>query len=289
MVDLKYVSSNGIEFDLHDFDSAKLFKADFHNVAWKPEVVKKQYGTTVTRFTKDPQKYPCTFRFKGDPAKRKTQIDTFIFQCENDVAKQQPGRIVWNRQYIQGYFNQHDCYPIESGMTWTELEAEFYAPFPFWVEEQFYSIKKGEYPSWVPKDVKGYPSDRNIRYAYTYSYPYGQGAMEYYIDSPFGADFRTIIYGPAPSGVQFIVNDNLYRVNYPLRTGQKLIVDTRDTTPIDLKCIVVNPDDTIINAFDYRDPESVLFERMPGGSGSFYGYGEYDVDMTMYIERSAPI
>lgn len=142
MVDLKYISSNGIEFDLHDFDSAKLFKADFHNVAWKPEVVKKQYGTTVTRFTKEPQKYPCTFRFKGDPAKRKTQIDTFIFECENDVAKQQPGRIVWNRQYIQGYFNQHDCYPIESGMTWTELEAEFYAPFPFWVEEQFYSIKK---------------------------------------------------------------------------------------------------------------------------------------------------
>ena len=174
-------------------------------------------------------------------------------------------------------------------MTWTELEAEFYAPFPFWVEEQFYSIKKGEYPSWVPADVKGYPSDRNIRYAYTYSYPYGQGAMEYYIDSPFGADFRTIIYGPAPSGVQFIVNDNLYRVNYPLRTGQKLIVDTRDTTPIDLKCIVVNPDNTIINVFDYRDPESVLFERMPGGGGSFYGYGEYDVDMTMYIERSAPI
>ena len=32
MVNLKYISSNGIEFDLHDFDSAKLFKAAFHDV-----------------------------------------------------------------------------------------------------------------------------------------------------------------------------------------------------------------------------------------------------------------
>ena len=289
MVDLKYISSNGIEFDLHDFDSAKLFKADFHNVAWKPEAVKKQYGTTITRFTKDPQKYPSTFRFKDDPDKRKTQIDKFIFETENDIAKEQPGRIVWNKQYIQVYFLQHDCYPIDSGMTWTELDGEFYAPFPFWIEEQYYEIRKDEGSGWIPPDVKGYPLDRDIRYAYTYSYPYSSGVTPYFIDSAFGADFHSEIYGPAPDGVQYIVDGHLYKVNYPLRRGQKLVIDSRDTTDIDYKCIVINEDGSIINVFDYRDPQSSLFERMPGGEGVLYGYGDYDIDLTLYLERSAPI
>lgn len=289
MVDLKYISSNGVEFDLHDFDSAKLFKADFHKVKWTPEVVKKQYGTSIIRFTKDPQKYPCTFRFKGDPAQRKTQIDNFIFATENDIAKQMPGRIMWNQQYIQVYFNEHDCYPIDSGMTWTEMEGTLYAPFPFWVEEQYYEIRKGEEPGWIPEDAKGYPPDRGFKYGYTYSYRFGSGATPYFIDTPFGADYSSVIYGPAPNGVQFIVNDHLYRVNYPLRRGQRLVVDSRDSVSIDLKCIVINEDGSIINVFDYRDPQSSLFERMPGGAGVIYGYGDYDIDITLFLERSAPI
>lgn len=290
MVDLKYISSNGVEFDLHDFDSAKLFKADFHDVSWNPEVVKKQYGTSIIRFTKDPQKYPSTFRFKGDPDKRKEQIDKFIFETENDIAKQEPGRITWNEQYIQVYFNQHDCYPIDSGMTWTELDGEWYAPFPFWIEEQYYEIRKGEGGGgWIPPDVKGYPLDRNIRYAYTYSYPYGNNVMPYFVDSPFGADYRTVVYGPAPDGVQFTVSGHLYKVDYPLRRGQKLIVDSRDTIKIDERCIVVNEDGSTTNVFDYRDPNSELFTRFPGGEGVIYGYGNFDYDMTLFLERSAPI
>ena len=80
MVNLKYISSNGIEFDLHDFNSAKLFTAAFHDVEWIPETVSRQYGVTVNRFTKEPRVFDCTFRFKGDVAQRKAQIDSFIFE-----------------------------------------------------------------------------------------------------------------------------------------------------------------------------------------------------------------
>lgn len=291
MVDLRYISSNGISFDLHDFDSAKLFKADFHSVKWSPEVIVKQYGTVINRFTKNAQEYDCTFRFKGDPAQRKNQIDTFIYETENDVAKVMPGRLYWNNQYIDVYFESHDCYPIDSGMGWTELKGKFYAPFPFWIEEKFYHIDPSNplYPEYgLPEDVKGYPKDREMVYAYTYSYPYGSNAGVYYVDSPIGADFSVVIYGPTSNNKIEIAGNN-YEVNYPLLRGEKLIVDSRDTLSIDKKCYVVRQNGDEVNVFDYRDPSSQLFKRLPGGYVIVSSDTPYVMDITLYLERSAPI
>lgn len=289
MVDLKYISSNGIEFDLHSFTQTKLKTADFHNVSWSPEEVKKQYGTTVNRFTKAAQTFDCTFRFKGDPAARKKQIDDFIFETENDIAKLTPGRIYWNQQYIDVYFIAHDCYAVDSGMTWTELKGKYYAPFPFWIEEQNFHIDPlTPDPSWIPGDAKGYPMERNISYAYTYSYPYGTNAGVFFVDTPIGADFRTIVYGPV-TGVKMNINGNNYEIDYPLRMGQKLVVDSRDTLPIDKKCYVINENGTETNVFDYRDPTSQLFKRLPGGNVVIYVMQPYTLDITLFLERSAPI
>ena len=66
MPNIKYVSSDGVEFNLLSFDSTKLKKADFHKVAWSPETLAKQYGTVINRFTKSAQTYDCTFYFKGN-------------------------------------------------------------------------------------------------------------------------------------------------------------------------------------------------------------------------------
>lgn len=289
MVNLRYVSSNGIEFDLHDFSKAKLQKADFHNVEWEPETVKRQYGTTVNRWTKSAQVFDVTFRFKGDASQRKQQIDNLIFETENDIAKNTPGRIYWNEQYIEVYFDSHDCQPVDAGMTWTELKGKFYAPFPFWIEEQSFHIDPTlPDPSWIPRDAKGYPMERNISYAYTYSYPYGANSGVFFVDTPLGADFRTVVYGPV-TDVKMIINGNNYEIDYPLRMGQKMVIDSRDTLPLDKKCYVINENDTEINVFDYRDPTSQLFKRLPGGNIVVYVSQPYTLDITLFLERSAPI
>lgn len=288
---LHYVSSNEKIFDLYDFDSAKLYKADFHNVAWNPETVDKQYGTIINRFTKSAQTFDCTFRFKGDPAKRKEQIDAFIFEAENDIAKMSPGRIYWGWQYIDVYFLAHDCYPVDSGMGWTELKGKFYAPFPFWIEEVKTHIdpSSGVAPEQgLPKDVKGYPLDRNLSYGYTYSYPYGVNSGVYYVDSPIGADFSVVIYGPITYFKMQIAGNN-YQINYPLRTGEKLIVDSRDILPLDKKCYVLEENGDEVNVFDYRDPTSSLFKRLPGGEIVIVCNQPYVMDIILYLERSAPI
>lgn len=289
-INLKYISSKGVEFDLLDFDVIKLYKADFHNVKWVPEVVTKQYGATVNRFTKSPQLFDVTFRLKKDPAQRKTQIDNFIYQTEYDIAKMSPGRLWWNDQYIDFYFDQHDCYPVDDGQTWTEVTGQMYCPFPFWIKEDFYYIDPQYYETLPQRDdIKAYPLDRDISYAYTYSYALTGTSGVLTIDSPFGCDYKMVIYGPITDYFSVTINGKVLKVNYPINAAQKLIIDSRETTPLDEKCYVLNPNGTTINVFNYRDPNSLLFERFSGDYATLYVDREYRIDLTLFLERSAPI
>ena len=293
MVDLKFVSSSGKEFDLKSFDSVKLQKGNFHKVTWTPEVTAKQWGTTINRFKKSAQEFECTFKFIGDPDKRKQQIDDFSYECEYDLSNMTPGRLYWNgtyEQYIEGYFNTSDTHPVDSGMTYTEMVSTFYAPFPFWIFESFLQIDPNNYEDLPQRpDVKGYPLDRDISYPYTYSYPMTGNAGSIEIVSPFGVDYHVEIYGPISDFFETIINDHVYKVNYPLRTGQKLIIDSRDTVPISKKCYVLNENGTETNVFDYRDPQSSLFERITGREAIIYFDKPYKLDLTLFGERSAPV
>lgn len=290
MAKLRYISSQGVEFDMHDFERTKLQKADFHKVSWGTETVKKQYGTTINRFTKNPQTFDCTFKFKGAYSKRKKQIDDFIFQTESDIARMMPGRLYWDEQYIDVYFLSHDTYPEDNGMVYTEMKGQFYAPFPFWIEEQLIVIKPSESSgSEFPEDVKGYPTDRGLHYAYTYSYPYARNIIPFTADSALSSDFKAEIFGPAVTDVEFIINDHLYKVDYPLDSNQVMIIDTRDYIPIKDRCYVLNANGTRTNVFDYRDPTSLLFYKIASGKAWLRYERNHGMNLIIFQERSAPI
>lgn len=289
-INLKFVSSSNVSFNLYYFDSAKLEKANFHKVSWSPETVEKQYGTTINRFTKGAQAFDCTFKFKGSPSKRKQQIDDFIFQTEKDIADLTPGRLYWNDQYIDVYFITHDTHPVDNGMNWTEIVGQFYANFPFWIEEKTLIIRPSESStSGLPEDVKGYPLNRNKSYAYTYSYPWAQTAIAFTADSALASDFKATIYGPVLTNVNFNISGHNYKVNYPLRSGQIMIIDTRDYIPLKERCYVINENGTKTNVFDYREPGSLLFVKIPSGNAVLNYPRSYGIDLTIYQERSAPI
>ena len=288
MANLRFVSSTGVEFDLHDFDSAKLAKANFHKVSWVPEGEVKQYGTKVNRFTKSAQIFDCTFKFEGDYNNRKKQIDDFIYQTEQDVARMALGRIYWNTQYIEVWWNVHDTHPESSGMNYTEMVGQFYAPFPFWIEEQSLIIRpSGASTSGLPENVKGYPKDRSLVYGYEYAYPYAATAVVIEVDSALSSNFKATIFGPC-NGVQFFISGHKYQVNYQLRNGQYMVIDSRETTPLEKKCYVMNENGSTINVFDYRDPTSLLFEKIPNGSVVLNYARSYGIDLTIFQERSAP-
>lgn len=291
MVNLKYVSSDNVEFDLKDFKVIKLQAGNFHKVTWTPETITRQYGTKINRFTKAPQKFNCVFKLKGNPAGRKTQLDNFIFQTEQDIAREQPGAIWWNNQYINCYFITHDTHPEGSGIAYTVVEGEFYCAYPFWIEEQNVIIRPSEQSTeGFPEDVKGYPESRAFVYGYNpkYSYPYAKTAVSLRVDSALPANFKAVIYGPTPA-VIFTISGHLYEVDYGLRAGQIMIIDSRDSTPASERCIVVNENGTTINVFDYRNPNSLLFQKVPNGEIVLNYSRTFGIDLTLYQERSAPI
>ena len=288
MPNIKYVSSQGVEFDLKSFDCPKLYKADFHDVSWEPEIISKQFGTVINRFTKDAQKFACSFRLKGDPTGRKNKINSFIFETERDISKMSPGRLFWDEQYIDVYFIKHDTKPIDSGMVWTEISGTFYAAFPFWILEQTLIIRPSEAStSGLPENVKGYPAESEFVYGYEYAYPYAKEAVAIKVDSALDSDFKAVIYGPA-TVVQFNISGHLYKVNHSLRNGQYMVIDTRDSVPMSKRCYIRSANGTETNVFNYRDPSSLLFTKIPSGNVVLNYERNYGIDLTIFQERSAP-
>lgn len=288
MAKLTFVSSANVKFNLHDFDSAKLKDANFHKVSWLPEYEQKQYGVKVNRFTKDAQLFDCVFKFRGSYSRRKQQIDDFIYQTEQDISRMSPGRIYWDEEYIQVYFNVHSTYPDEDDSQATIIEGQFFAPFPFWIEEQKISI----FPSQgavegLPENVKGYPTDRDQVYGYEYAYPWASTAVLLNVDSALSSNFKAVIYGPC-NFVQFYIDSHRYRVDYELRYGQYMVIDSRDTVPFDKRCYVRNENGSEVNVFDYRDPTSLLFKKIPNGHIILNYPRTYGIDLTIFQERSAP-
>lgn len=289
MANIYYLSSSGKKFNLLSFDSAKLQTAKFHQVSWKPEVIKRRFGSRVSRMTKDSETIPCVFKFKGNPAQRKALIDAFIFETEWDCFHEKPGRIYWNDQYIEVYLTVHDTYPDGLGLAYTTLEASFYAPYPFWVEElQVVLRPSGESAGEFPVNVKGYPAARSYRYGYEYSYPYSPLSTYFTVDSPLDAEFKAVIYGPA-NNVTFYINGHKYQVNHSLRANQVMVIDSRETTPPEERCYIIYENGVIVNVFNDRATDSPLFTPISGGSAVINYSRGFGIDLTIYQERSAPI
>lgn len=283
---VKYISNRGREFNLLSFDYAKLKDADFNKYSWDKDVVAQQFGEIVNRFKKSAQYYACTFRLNGTPNERKAKIEAFNFESEYDIAHMKTGRLYINNTYIEGYWVEVDSYPEDNGQLYTTLKKTFYAPYPFWINEQVIEI----FPtpeSHEEEDTKGYKPLEG-RYGYSYSYASAGNAVfidtEHYKDS----DFRMIAYGPAPS-VQWTIGGSLYEVDYPLRDNQYMVIDSRQNTPADRQCYVVSESGNITNVFDYRNPEGDIFKKIPSGNSVLVYPRTYGLQLTIYKERSEPL
>ncbi len=283
---VKYISSRGKVFNLLSFDSGKLEKADFHAYAWGKEVVTRQFGEIVNRFTKSAQSFDCTFKFKGSPKSRASKIEAFHFESEYDISHQALGRIVWGDCYIEGYWISFDTYPDGDGQGYTISKGTFYAPYPFWINEYTLEI----YPSTEAvesEDSKGYVPDEN-RYGYSYSYAGASNTVRFNTEHYKDSDFKVIAYGPATE-VSFNINGNLYEVDYPLRANQYMVIDSRQSTEANKQCYVVNETGVNINVFDYRNPDGDIFKKIPSGACTLVYPRTYGLQFTIYKERSEPI
>ena len=138
--------------------------------------------------------------------------------------------------------------------------------------------------SGLPENVKNY----NPRYGYEYAYPYAPTALSFEVDSALDCNFQAVCYGPV-SEVSFSVNGYIYKVNRSLRGGQVLVIDSRDTTPIEKRCYILNENGTTENVFDDRDTSNSIFKKFPSGPIVINYSRTFGIDFYVFQERSAPI
>ena len=282
---VQYISSRGNVFNLLDFDSAKLQAANFHDYSWDKDVVKRQFGELVSRFTKKAQSYDCTFKFRGSPNYRRQLIEALHFETEYDIVHGKLGRIVWGSDYIECFMVTSKTNPEDEGLVYTENKAKFYCPYPFWIEEQLIEIYPSD-NSFIDEDAKGYEPSVG-RYGYPYGYSAGSNSLSIEVDHYAPCDFKLIAYGPTTS-VSFTINNDIHEVDYGLRANQYMVIDSRQNTPLNRQCYVVDESGRITNVFDYRNPEHELFKKIPSGNIVLTYAKTYGIQLTLFKERSEP-
>lgn len=280
MPNVIYENSRGVRYNLLEFSGCKLKEADFHQYSWGTTVAQKQFGEVVDKFTKEAKTFSAKICFRGSRDSRKTQIDNFHFSTEYDITHQKLGRIYWGTCYIEVYVIESDTYPGDNALE-TYNDVTFYAPYPFWIEEQKVEITPSQQNA--QEGNKGYDDS----YPYPYSYAYAPNVVGVDVDHYADSKFKLIAYGAFDS-FNCNIAGNVYDVNYPVRTNQFLTIDSRQNTRADRKCFVTSETGIITNVFDYRNPDHQLFAPIPSGHILINYVRTYGIELTIYKERSEP-
>lgn len=286
MTTVKYVTSSGKSYDLITSTGFRLRNANFHKWSWGRDVKTRRFGEKILQFTRQPLQYDCTLTFYGPTDRRARQIDELHNDFDRDIAMMTPGRIYWGSCYIECYAQTSSTYPGE-GNNWTENDVTFYCPYPFWIEEQtidIFPLSGGGGES--EEGVKTYEADD---YGYFYSYDYAQNGrvvkltVDHYMDS----DFRLVAHGPALS-LSVEIAGHLYEVDHEIDTGEYMVIDSRSLQPADKRIYLVGTDGSETNLFDYRDPATSVFRKIPPGPITVDYSRAYGITLTIYKERSEP-
>lgn len=247
----------------------------FHSYAWEYDTVEKQYGVDITRFRKQPKQYEASIIFRGSVEKRKQNLNNFTELAEQDVVNKTPGKLICEEHYINAYVISSDTYPYE-GADWTQKDAVFLCPYPFWIREEtrsFLPIQESENPDHF--------LDYEYDYLYDYSAPDGGSAI-WKVDHYAPCEFLMTIFGPV-ADPRIVINGHPYQVYDTLLENEYMQIDSRKNTVIKYMT-----NGTRQNLYDLRAKIDSVFEPIKPGNIAVNWPGSYGFDLTLYLERSEP-
>lgn len=249
--------------------------AIFHSYSWGYDGTDKQYGTKVTRFTKKPIEYEASIIFRGSINNRKANLDHFLETAEQDIIQKTPGKLVVGDYYINAYVLSSSTAPYE-GADWTQKDATFFCPYPFWIKE--------ETKSFMPI-AEGSQTDEFLDYEYDYQYDYSVqsgGGVIWQVDHYAPCEFLMTIFGEA-ADPRITINGHPYRIYTTLLANEYLQIDSRNN-----KIIKYLANGTQQNIYDLRAKSESVFEPITPGNIAVSWPGSYGFDLTLYLERSEP-
>lgn len=271
---LKYINSQGKEFDLLSTQLHRLKEANFHKYSWKYESVKQQFGVNVSKFTKDPYEYEAVLVFKGAEKERKRALNDFHEAAAYDVLNNKEGFLYWEEYYLKCFIISTETYPDDIKNR-TINEIVIFAPYPFWMK----TIEKPFLPQSTIEGDIGLDFDFDFDFDFTAD---ETGRASWNVDHYTESHFKMKIYGPVDKP-KILVNDYPYQIHTTLKAGEYLTIDSRDNTVI--KYLYDGKTEDIYNS---RDFEYSVFEKMPSGLLNIIWSGEFGFELALFLERSEP-
>ena len=276
MIEIKYVCSNGEEYNLIG-DKMKATSGYFHEYEWKPNATEREMGATVNAFTKGPVIYDITLTVRGKEKERKQILNKLTNAFEYDVVNLTPGRIYYGEYYIDGYVKKSSNEVSNENNSRTDCKIEIYCPYPFWSMEQQASFYPDSANKGKPYTFLDYP----IRYDYDYSRK-NAGTQNWNIEHFRGSNFEMIIYGPC-ADPRILINGYPYQIYDTLEAGEYILIKSREKT---ITKHLRNG--TVQNIFAKRAKDKSVFALIPSGALTINWSGEFGFDIKVYKERSVP-
>ena len=276
MIEIKYVCSNGKEYDLVG-NRMRATSGYFHEYEWKPMTNDQKIGVDVYGFEKEPKTYQITLTFRGPLEERKSKMDELINCFEYDIANVTPGRILFGSHYIDCYIKDMSSKVSSTRNNWTDMEIGIYCPYPLWTQEESKSFYPDTFEKGKMYDFLEYP----FRCPYDYSKP-KSGTEHWYIEHYRSSNFKMIIYGPC-ANPRITIAGQVYQIYDTLESGEYIEIDSRKKTIIKRL-----ENGTEQNIFYKKATGNSAFLEIPAGDLLISWNGEFGFDIILYKERSTP-
>lgn len=211
---------------------------------------------------------------KADTPERAAELKNKITEfADRDIFALQPGKIVINGYYMQGYLyeNIKSNYLIDAA--YSEHKLKFVTDNPYWIKEHPFYFNASKITS-----------NNNKRYVNKYAYRYANGLNNTYLINENYAEcnFRMNIYGPCVKPSVYIGGYE-YHVDVILGAGEYLEIDSAAETATKILTSGVK-----VNVFHYRSFENSVFHPIQVGRQEVFWDGKFDFDLILFEERSEP-
>lgn len=272
MITVKYVTGTGNQtFILNESFDIAISECNPHSTKWTYQSASQQYGIDITSFGKNALTLGVDFKFRG--AEIGANLEAFFRACEVDIINQTAGRLYFNDEYLTGYFIERDTTPSSEFYGYA-MSTVFLAPYPFYMNAVMRKFT-----------TEGVLLSDYLDYNFDYNYDYTaliKGSSIWNNGHYAPSDFEMKIYGAA-TDPQVYVNGHLYKVYNDLLIGETITINSRDNT-----ITKVNIAGLTENLYNFREKTSSIFERMPAGEMTVTWSGNFNFDLTLYLERSEP-
>ena len=263
---IKYVNSSGESIFLNSY-GIKLREADFFKRIWSPEKKDKKY-----ELIKEPVEYKIILEIIGSDVVKREILNNLFKITERDAISGSKGKLYVGEEYLKCTISESKSYPAESPIGVLQNLVAF-SEDGIWTRECAITI-----PTATDPEGDG------LYYDYTYDYTYGDSGLSVTFENEHFApcNFRLTAHGPF-NALEFAINGNLYRINQSCIEGETLVLDTSTRT-------IVKTDTygNTWNVFGKQDFTLDNFKQIPAGE-NVLSYGRtYQIDLTLYEERSEP-